>query len=60
MVEVKTCISEFENIEILSGIEEGQEVISGPFFVVSKRIKDGDLVEKQAGGSPAAATSTEE
>ena len=60
MVEVKTGISDFDNIEILSGIEEGQEVISGPFFVVSKRIKDGDLVEKQAGGSPAAATSTEE
>ena len=60
MVEVKTGISDFDNIEILSGIEEGQEVISGPFFVVSKRIKDGDVVEKQAGKASAATTSTEE
>ncbi|WP_422006301.1 efflux RND transporter periplasmic adaptor subunit [Roseivirga pacifica] len=60
MVEVKTGISDFDNIEILSGIEEGQEVISGPFFVVSKRIKDGDVVEKQAGKTSAATTSTEE
>ena len=42
MVEVKTGISDYDNIEIISGIEEGAEVISGPFFVVSKRIKEGD------------------
>lgn len=44
MVEVVTGISDYDNIEILSGLEEGQQVISGPFFVVSKRLKDGDLV----------------
>jgi len=44
MVEVKTGISDFENIEILSGINEGDKVIKGPFIAVSKRLKDGDLV----------------
>jgi HlyD family secretion protein len=44
MVEVETGISDFENIEILGGIEKGDKVIKGPFIVVSKRLKDGDLV----------------
>lgn len=46
MVQVKTGISDYDNIEILDGLKEGDQVISGPFFVVSKRIKEGDLVEK--------------
>ena len=50
MVEVVTGISDYDNIEIISGLEEGQEVISGPFFVVSKRIKDGDLIESTKQG----------
>ena len=45
MVEVTTGISDFENIEILSGIEAGQVIIKGPFLQVSKTLKDGDLVE---------------
>lgn len=43
--EVKTGISDFERIQIVSGIEEGDKVISGPFLAVSKRLKDGDEVE---------------
>lgn len=54
MVEVTTGISDFDNIEILSGLQEGQEVISGPFFVVSKRLKDGDQVEKSTPSNPVA------
>lgn len=46
MKEVKTGISDYDNIEILSGVEEGDLVISGPFFVVSKQIKKGDLIEE--------------
>lgn len=42
--EVKTGISDFENIEILSGLKEGETVISGPFAVVSKSLNEGDLV----------------
>jgi HlyD family secretion protein len=44
MKEVKTGISDYENIEIISGIDEGVEVITGPFLVVSKRLKDGEKV----------------
>lgn len=46
MVVVKTGISDYDNIEILEGIKEGDVVISGPFFIVSKQIKNGDLLEK--------------
>lgn len=42
---VKTGISDFDRIEILEGLTEGQQVISGPFLAVSKRLKDGDAVE---------------
>ncbi|EPR67830.1 efflux RND transporter periplasmic adaptor subunit [Cyclobacterium qasimii] len=38
--EVKTGISDFENIEILEGLEEGQEVITGPYFVVSTQLEN--------------------
>jgi HlyD family secretion protein len=47
MREVKTGISDFENIEVLSGLKEGDEIISGPYIVVSKTLKTGDLVEKK-------------
>ncbi len=45
--EVKTGISDFENIEILSGLKNGEEIISGPYIAVSKNLKAGDLVEKK-------------
>ncbi|MBG8554764.1 efflux RND transporter periplasmic adaptor subunit [Hymenobacter guriensis] len=41
---VKTGISDFQNIEILSGISAGSEVVSGPFRAVSKTLKDGELI----------------
>ncbi|SFF05182.1 efflux RND transporter periplasmic adaptor subunit [Thermoflexibacter ruber] len=46
LVEVKTGISDFDNIEILSGLKEGDEVVSGPFLAISKLLKDGDKVVK--------------
>lgn len=42
--EVKTGISDFENIEVLSGLKVGDKIVSGPFIVVSKRLKDGDKI----------------
>ncbi|MFN4144319.1 MAG: efflux RND transporter periplasmic adaptor subunit [Runella sp.] len=45
--EVKTGISDFENIEILEGLKENEEIIAGPFIEVSKRLKDGTLVSKK-------------
>ncbi|MER2998404.1 efflux RND transporter periplasmic adaptor subunit [Pontibacter populi] len=41
---VKTGISDFDNIEILSGVKAGQKVVSGPFRAVSKTLKDGSKV----------------
>jgi HlyD family secretion protein len=47
MVEVKTGISDFDNIEILSGLQEGDEVITAPFQAISKKLKDGSKVKLQ-------------
>ncbi|HEY4651067.1 MAG TPA: efflux RND transporter periplasmic adaptor subunit [Pontibacter sp.] len=41
---VKTGISDFDNIKIISGITAGQKVVSGPFRAVSKTLKDGSKV----------------
>ena len=41
---VKTGISDFERIEIISGLQVGQEVVSGPFRAISKTLKDGTRV----------------
>ncbi|HEY9046961.1 MAG TPA: efflux RND transporter periplasmic adaptor subunit [Ohtaekwangia sp.] len=46
MVEVKTGISDYDNIEVLTGISDSTEIITGPFLAVSKRLKDGDKVRK--------------
>jgi HlyD family secretion protein len=45
MKEVKTGISDYDNIEILSGLPDSVEVVTGPFLVVSKRLKDGDKIQ---------------
>lgn len=47
MVEVKTGISDFDNIEIISGLKEGQEIISGPYATVAKNLKEGEMVKKK-------------
>ena len=44
MVEVKTGISDYDNIEISSGLTDSSEVVTGPFLVVSKRLKEGDKI----------------
>ncbi len=41
---VETGLSDFENIEITNDLPDSAQVITGPFLVVSKRLKDGDLV----------------
>ncbi|MEI6749538.1 MAG: efflux RND transporter periplasmic adaptor subunit [Bacteroidales bacterium] len=46
MVVVKTGIQDNTNIEILSGLKEKQEVITGPYRAVTKKLKDGDVVKK--------------
>ncbi|MBN1649922.1 MAG: efflux RND transporter periplasmic adaptor subunit [Bacteroidales bacterium] len=46
MKAVKTGIQDNSIIQILEGVEEGQEVITGPYTAVSKTLKNHDVVEK--------------
>jgi HlyD family secretion protein len=49
--EVKTGIQDNTSIQILEGLKEGDEVISGPYRAVSKTLKVDDkvkVVEKEA------------
>ncbi len=41
---VKTGIQDINYIEILSGLADGEEVVTGPYDVVSKSLKENDLV----------------
>ena len=41
---VKTGISDFDNIEIVSGVKSGDKIVKGPYKAVSKELKDGDKV----------------
>lgn len=45
---VTTGIQDDSNIEITSGLDEGEEVIVGPYNVVTKTLKNGDKVEIKA------------
>lgn len=42
---VKTGIQDINYIEITSGLNEGDEVVTGPYDVVSKTLKQGDKVK---------------
>ena len=42
---VKTGIQDDTNIEIISGLNEGDEIITGPYNMVSKSLSPGDLTE---------------
>lgn len=44
MVIVETGISDFENIQIVKGLEGEEQIITGPFLAVSKDLKDGDVI----------------
>ena len=47
-VKVKTAIQDLNNIEIVEGLKEGDEVVTGPYSTVSKTLKEGTLVKKTA------------
>jgi HlyD family secretion protein len=48
MVEVKTGISNDTHVVILSGVSEGEDVITGPYRAISRTLEDGDaVVEKE-------------
>src|SRR4029078_5195625 len=42
---VKTDIQDINYIEIISGLKEGDEVVTGPYTTVSKTLKDGTKVK---------------
>ncbi len=44
-VEVKTGIQDDNNIEILSGLKPGEEVVSGPYAAISRDLKTGKKVK---------------
>ena len=45
LMPVKTSIQDINNIEISSGLKAGDQVVTGPYDVVSKSMKDGDKVK---------------
>jgi HlyD family secretion protein len=44
-VKVRTDIQDINNIEILSGLKAGEDVVTGPYNLISKTLKDGDKVK---------------
>ncbi len=44
-VKVRTDIQDINYIEILGGLKEGEEVVTGPYEVVSKTLKKDMLVK---------------
>jgi HlyD family secretion protein len=44
-VKVRTDIQDINHIEILAGLKAGDEVITGPYNIVSKTLKEGDKVK---------------
>ncbi len=47
MVPVKTGISDETNIEVTSGLSEGQKIISGSYKALSKTLKEGSKVKEK-------------
>ncbi|MCX6246413.1 MAG: efflux RND transporter periplasmic adaptor subunit [Bacteroidetes bacterium] len=45
-VNVKSGIQDNTYIQILTGLKEGQEIITGPYSAISKNLKDKDKVKK--------------
>ena len=44
-VKVKTAIQDLNYIEIVDGLSEGDQVVTGPYNTVSKILKEGNMVE---------------
>lgn len=49
---VKTGISSDTDIEIVDGLNEGEDIVEGPYRTLAKDLNDGDLVEEQGQGGP--------
>ncbi|MCB0688901.1 MAG: biotin/lipoyl-binding protein [Saprospiraceae bacterium] len=47
MVQVETGIQDDNYIQVLSGLETNEEVVSGPYSVVSRQLKQGDFFNRK-------------
>lgn len=47
---VETGLASDTEIEIVSGLKEGEKVIEGPYRILSRELKDGALVKEEAPG----------
>ena len=57
---VETGIQDDTNIEIISGLEEGDVVVTGPYNTVTKLLKCGDAIQEDKGGGSDSGDSDEE
>jgi HlyD family secretion protein len=46
MVEVETGINDDSHIQILRGLDEGTEIVTGNYRLLSRQLKDGDKIRK--------------
>ncbi len=46
MVEVKTGIQDNTYIHVISGLQEGQEVVTGPYTAISRKLEQGDRIRR--------------
>jgi len=44
MRKVRTGIADFEQVEIIEGIKEGEKIVTGPFTAITKTLESGDEV----------------
>ncbi|MCB0532082.1 MAG: efflux RND transporter periplasmic adaptor subunit [Lewinellaceae bacterium] len=47
--EVKTGIQDNDYIEILSGLEEGEKVVTGPYSAIARKLKGGSRIVEDSG-----------
>ncbi len=47
---VKTGIASDTDIEIVEGLNDGEQLVEGPYRTLAKELKDGDVVEEATGG----------
>jgi len=47
-VPVRTGIQDIENIEILEGLSESDHIVTGPYSVITKTLKEGDVVSESS------------
>ena len=56
-IKVETGIQNDEFIQIISGLEEGQDIITGPYSAVSRLLEDDSFVSKSGGDGSAGGSS---